>query len=294
MYRSIYTGESTMGYAVKAAVAGMRAAIKQEGYDYGPPPTLTSPYAVSPTNQARLQTRQTLSSQLGRKPTKGEFQAAWRQAKQDAANPNRIYPVHYSGMNPDNRTDHWQVPVPTRSSPRPGDPWTWTPWGYGTSTYRGFPQGSSGTPAGTTWIEDGGYPWTMDNRHNRGAIIRDSEGDLDPSNKEDVQDAVSWDRWSNLGDDPAHLINPNASIRKLPVGTFWDPRQGRPWDLSPGAYLDPRKPEVYNPTLPPNKQMTQDQMDAIRRNYYTRHPLLVPMEGQPGYNVWKKQVLRGR
>jgi hypothetical protein len=78
-YRSIYTGESTTGSAVKAAVQGMMGAVKAPA-----PPYRGPSFAVSPFNQARLENRQQLRQQLGRRPTREEKREGMR-IRKDAA-----------------------------------------------------------------------------------------------------------------------------------------------------------------------------------------------------------------
>jgi hypothetical protein len=93
-----------------------------------------------------------------------------------------------------------------------------------------------------------------------------------------------------------HPIHPNANIRN-PHTTYHSPDYP-PESLDeytpPTLNIDPRLPERYNRTLPPNKQMTQEQMDKIRRDYYQMNPNLIPVRGQPAYNAWERQLKRGK
>jgi hypothetical protein len=129
------------------------------------------------------------------------------------------------------------------------------------------------------WAPD--YEWnpaTMTNPRFRATLLPYArEGDYaNPAElRENLRNLITGKRQSGFEDNPLHPIHPNASVRNPQVG------------------LDPRVPERYNRALPPDRQMSQDQMDKIRRDYYTLHPDLVPVPGQPGYNQWKNQVLRG-
>lgn len=123
------------------------------------------------------------------------------------------------------------------------------------------------------------HPETMTNPQFRDTLLPYArEGDYAnrAELRENLRNMIAGERRSGFEDDPLHPIHPNASLRHPQVG------------------LDPRVPERYNRLLPPGRQMTQDQMDQVRRAYYTRYPDLVPVEGQPGYNQWKNQVLRSK
>ncbi len=86
-----------------------------------------------------------------------------------------------------------------------------------------------------------------------------------------------------------HPIHSNANIRNPRLLNAED------WWLNPGEErlnLDPRRPERYNNTLPPQQRMSQQQMDVIRQQYYQQNPQLIPVQGQPGYEAWQRHLRR--
>jgi hypothetical protein len=232
----------------------------------------------TPLNWARYENSQQLRQMLGRKPTPEERSAAMQVRRQLATEAGQPF----QGINPENY------------------PPQYGPWGLpggrntGKMTYLDWP--ATMTNAQQDTVFDTQYeltrrlghaptPQELQAYHRRQSANSRVEGlEFDP----DTGTTTDWG---------AHPIHPNANIRNPRLTTYADPESFSS-DINAAQYeqlnIDPRVPERYNRTLPPDKQMSQDQLDAIRRAYYTRYPDLVPVEGQPGYNQWKKQVLRGK
>jgi len=221
--------------------------------------------APTALNWARTENKEQLRNLLGRRPTQEEIRAGMqvrRQLARDAGQP-------FVAINPDNRPPS-------------------------------FGPGGEQANWGTEDRIHLRYPNTMTNpqlRYYYPEVREELSWDLErPPTPVEVRAAYRKKAANNLTWYGQHAINPNAQIRDPRVLDYANEENYRPGLDADKEHLriDPRLPERYNRTLPPERRMTQQQMDAIRLQYYQANPSLVPVYGQPGYDAWQKHIRRAQ